>query len=353
MIETVSDPEKKPAKPTRRRYLVLIGAIILVMAGWSAAWAYGRSVLADQIDLQMKSIARNGLEVSCADLAIAGYPFRYEVYCRDLVSRDRRGAAGSLGALNAVALIYNPWHIILEAKAPAAIAEPLSGLLGEVRWETARASIKFSDTSLGAFDAVLQKPEAAFENAASEGLFAADKAEVHLRTTPEQTDAVDSFVSVDALQLKSIPELGEKIDMRGHLQVSGGSALLAGANLASLVQAYDGQLPVKLVLLETVIGKSSLGAAGDLVVNGDGTLSGRLDVTIGNADGLLSALKPLFPPQGDSYALVQNVIQSLKAAETEVNGVRSIALPVTIERGVVRVGFLPLGRVPPLYAAGT
>jgi len=115
----------------------------------------------------------------------------------------------------------------------------------------------------------------------------------------------------------------------------------------------DGRLPVKLVLMETVIGDSRLGASGDLVINGNGTLSGNVAVTIGNADGLLQMLKPLFPPQDNSFSLVESVVQSLKAAETDVEGVPSISLPMVIDEGIVRVGFLTLGRVPPFFSAGT
>ena len=353
VIGTVSTNQTKPPKPTRRRYILLLCAIFVVIAGWSGAWFYGRSVLAGQLDQQMKAMAADGLSVSCSDLSVGGYPFRYEVYCEDLVSRDRLGAAGSLGALNAVALVYNPTHIIVEAHAPASLAEPLSGLLGEMEWEAARASIKFSDAALGAFDAVLQKPEAAVENTITSGLFAAEKAEIHLRNTPDNAGTVDGYVSVDALALKSYPELGETIDFRGHVQVPGGSPLLAGANLASLVLANGGALPVKLVLLESNAGNSRLGATGDLVINGDGTMTGNLTLTIGNADGLLQMLKPFFPPQDNSFALVQSVVQSLKASEQEIDGVPSIALPVAIDQGAVRVGFLTLGQIPPLFAAGT
>ncbi|WP_281926825.1 DUF2125 domain-containing protein [Roseibium album] len=349
----MSENESKPARSSRRRFIILLSVIVLVVAGWSGAWVYGRSVLAGQLDLQMKAMAKEGVQVSCADLSISGYPFRYEVYCKELISRDRTGAEGSLGALNAVALIYNPWHIIVEAKAPASVAEPLSGLLGEVKWETARASVKFSSASLGAFDAVLEKPEAAVENAVSAGVFAADKAEIHLRESPELAGTVDGFVSIAALQLKSVPNLTETIDLRGHLQIEGGSPLLAGADIVSLVQFNNGSLPVKLVLMETVIGKSRLGASGDLVVNGDGSMSGQLNMTIGNADGLLQTLKPLFPPQDNGFSVAQTVVQSLKATEKEVDGVPSITLPVAIDHGVVRVGFLSLGRIPPLFSAGS
>ncbi|MCX2724891.1 DUF2125 domain-containing protein [Roseibium salinum] len=342
-----------PPKSSRRRYMVLIGLIVLVAAGWSGAWFYGRSVLAGQLDRQMNTMAQNGVDLSCRDLAIAGYPFRYEVSCLDMRSQDRAGAAASLGGLNAVALIYNPRHVIFEAKPPAAVEIPFQGLAGDITWETARASIKFTQSGLGELDAVIGGPEAAFENAVSTGRFAADKAEVHLRQAPDRPEALDSFVSINDLQLKSLPELHEAVSLRGHLRITDGTALLAGAHPASLVRMNEGALPVELVLLEASLGESRIGASGDLVLHGDGTLSGALDVTLGNADQLLQSLKPFFPPDDNRFALVKGVVDSLKPTATDMDGVQSIALTMTIDHGSVRVGFLPLGRIPPLFQTGT
>jgi hypothetical protein len=352
-MRAVSTTVNKPTKSSKRRYILLLSVIVLVIAGWSTAWFYGRSVLADQLDLQMDNLAQNGLELTCADLTIAGYPFRYEVSCQEMQSLDRAGTSSSLQALRAVALIYNPWHVILEAKAPILMEAPLAGFAGEMAWETARASVKFSQEALGDLDAVIRKPEIAFENVVANGQISSEKVEFHLRTAPEQTDALDMFVTIDELNLQSVSNLQEMIDMRGHLQISGGTAMLAGADLVTLVRINNGELPVKLVLFETVIGESRIGADGDLLVNGDGTLSGTLNLSLGNAEQLLQAVKPLFPPQNNAFGLVEGVIKSLKSAETLVDGIPTISLPVAIERGVVRVGFLPLGQIPSLFAAGT
>ena len=129
-----------------------------------------------------------------------------------------------------------------------------------MRWDTARASVKFSSTALGAFDAVLSKPEAAFENRCH-GAVCGREGRIPSSHTPETANTVDGFVSIDAMQLKSLPEFGALIDMRAHVQVTGGSALLAGANLARLVQQHNGSLPVRLVLFETVLGDSRVNAA--------------------------------------------------------------------------------------------
>ncbi|ASP35097.1 hypothetical protein CHH27_19155 [Labrenzia sp. VG12] len=349
----VSKTETKPPKPSRRGYILLITAIVVVVAGWSAAWAYGRSILGDQIDQQLQRMATQGLDLSCGNLEIAGYPFRYEVACRDMQSEDRFGATGALGGLNAVALIYNPRHVIFEATSPAAMSVPVAGLSGDVTWTTARASMKFSGDALGALDAVVDQPAAVFGSTLSEGAFAADKAEVHLRQVPDVAGMLEGFVTVDRLALKSLPALPQSLMLRGHARIEGGMALMVGADLASLVQAKGGELPIRLMLAEAGFEASRAAASGDLVLAGDGTLSGVLEVTIGNAADLLQSLKPVFPPEDQAFSLLEGVVKSLDTAATEVDGVRTIKVPVTINQGLVQVGLLPVGRIPPLFQAGS
>lgn len=347
-----STPPKSP-KRSRRGYILLLVAVVVVVAGWSAAWAYGRSVLAEQMDLQLDRMAGQGLELACADLSIAGYPFRYEVACREMRTSDRSGATGSLGGLDAVALIYNPRHAIFEAHSPASLAVPLSGLAGEITWDTARASMKFGQDSLGALDAVIDKPEITLEGGVPDGLVSADKAEVHVREAPGTAGILEGFVTVDSLSLAVLPELSQAIMLRGHARIDGGMGLLGGVDLISLVRASGDGLPIELVLGEAVLGTGRATARGDLVLAGDGTISGALDLTLGNAGALVRALKRLFPAQDRTYPLLEGVVTSLEPAATEIDGVRSITIPVTITNGLVQLGLLPVGRIPPLFQAGT
>ncbi|MBN9673259.1 DUF2125 domain-containing protein [Roseibium aggregatum] len=349
----MSETEAKPQKRSNRRYILLLSAVVIVVAGWSGAWFYGRSVLADQLDLQMGRMARNGLTLACSGLEIGGYPFRYEVACEEMRSEDRRGTQGSLGALNAVALVYNPWHVIFEARSPAAVSVPLSGLSGDLTWDTARASMKFSQASLGAMDAVVRNPEATFENPLLGGLISADKAEFHLRQMPDRPGALEGYLSLDALALQSVPELRDTLDIKSQARIAGGAALVAGADLATVVKANDGTLPVELVLFQVMLDQSRVAARGDLVVNGDGTLSGKLDLAIGNATALLKTLKPLLPPQDSTVSVLEGIVKSLEPAAREVDGLPTIDLTVAIDNGVVRIGFLPVLRIPPLFQAGT
>ncbi|TYC52583.1 DUF2125 domain-containing protein [Rhodobacterales bacterium] len=350
---TVSEEiENRPKPRSRRKYILLLSAVVVVFVAWTAFWFYGRSVLADQLDVQLARLGDNGIDISCSDLSIAGYPFRYEVACRDMISADRTGATGTVGALNAVALIYNPWHVIFEAKSPAAVDLPLNGLAADVNFETARASVKFSQNRLNELDAVIVKPEASFENPFTSALMGAEKTEVHLRSMPDGPETLEGYLAVNALKLRSLPVFDKAVDLTMQLQLPGGADLLRGAPLPALVMAADGALPVRLVLLEALLGHSRVAASGDLIVNGDGTLSGKVDLMLGNAAALLADIKPLLPKRDNTAQLLESIVTSLDANATEVDGRRTITLPMVIERGAARIGFLPLGRLPPLFQTG-
>lgn len=344
-----------PSGPSRgkTKYLYLLAVVVLVAAGWSGAWAYGRSVVSDQIDLQLRQMAGGGLDISCEDLSIAGYPFRYEIRCRNLRSLDRSGIESAMGTLEAVALVYNPWHVIFEANAPALVSAPAAGTTGKLDWETARASVKYSTASLGNVDVVIQKPELAYETFADNGVAVSDKAEFHLRQAPGQPQAVEGFLSIDGLMLGSDPDVLPALDGRLHVRIDGGSALLSGAGLARLVYASGGEVPIRVVLADVASEESRLGASGDLILSSDGTLSGTLDLTLSGKDAALDRIKQLVPADNSGFALVEGLFRSLQPTATDHNGDPAVQLPMVIDQGFMRIGFVPLGQIPPLFAPGS
>ncbi|MFN3130046.1 DUF2125 domain-containing protein [Roseibium sp.] len=339
--------------PSKRKYLVLIGVIVIVVAGWSGAWAYGRTVLADQLDMQFGRFSEQGTEVTCTDLTIGGYPWRYEIRCDDLKSRDLSGSEGAMGGLTAVALVYNPWHVILEAATPAAVSLPLAGVSGDLTWETARASARYSTEALGKVDVVVTKPALRVQNPAAEARVVSEKAEFHLRPSPETTGAVDGFFSIDGLMVEQLPSLTNPVDARMHLQVLNGAPLLSGADLRSLVLANGGELPVRLVLAEVALGASRFGGRGDLTVNGAGALSGTLTLTLVQPSNMLNSIRPLFPPNSNEFSIVESLLSSLQPTGTDHLGDPAIEIPLLIDNGLMRMGFVTLGRIPPLFQAGS
>lgn len=351
----MSEFDARPPKPSRRGYILLIAAVVVVIAGWSAAWLYGRSVLGNRIDWHLRALVSRDVEVDCSDQGITGYPFRYEVRCSDLSVRGPAATAASLGSLTAVALVYNPFHVILEARSPARVAMPLRGLDGVLDFDTARASVKFSREGLRALDAVLAAPALSPPalshggDRASRGP-AADKVELHLREAPDQAGTLEAFLTADRL-IPADPAVPGPIGLRAHARLEDGMAVMAGIDPLDLL-VNQGSLPLQLVEADLTLPSGRASATGDLTLSVDGTLSGSLNITLADAAALLHSLRGLFPPDGQTYGLLEGMVSGMEQSAPEQDGVTKVTIPVRVIGGRVMIGFLPVGTIPPLFPAG-
>ena len=329
------------------KYMFMIVLLVLIIAGWSAAWLYGREILSERLEAERAGMARYGTELTCAQLVVAGYPFRYEVRCADLDAAGK-GATGSLGSLNAVALIYNPRHIILEASPPFSVSLKDIGETAQILWDTARASVRFGENGVGKVDVVVTGPDVTASNPFAVMEAVAEKAELHLRPVPEASTDLDGFLSADGLRTPVLPTQEASFDLRAHVRLKNGMALLAGADAMQLRRMAGGVLPLELVLFELKTDASMLTASGDLQVNPDGTLSGTLDLALSQPDRALDIFTPLMPPGNTAFAAADGLFKSLKPSEKDAAGAPVLRLPMVVDRGVMRIGFLVLGTLPPV-----
>ncbi|GAA0785080.1 DUF2125 domain-containing protein [Roseibium denhamense] len=337
-----------------------MAAIALVIAGWSGAWMYGRSVLNGQIEAGVSDISRVGLDVDCRDLQIGGYPFRYEVRCASLSVQGASRNQVLVNGVQAVALVYNPWHVILEG-ADGRFVETSAAGRAEVAWQSLRSSVTYSSEDLGNLDIVVDQPEIRAESVAGLVRGIAEKAELHLRETPNRAGGLEVFLSLDGIEPEirlagfTAPPAAEPMEAfhaRVHIRLQDGKSLFNGAALPVLVQMNGGELPVGLVFSELTLGEGRLRANGDFLLAGDGTLSGNGAFFLKDAGEALKAIKPFIPDTNNTYTTVETLLTSLKPNAEDEAGDPVVELPFTIDQGVVRIGFVQLGRIPPLFLAG-
>lgn len=337
-----------PRQNVKRKYTWLAGAVVLGVALWSGVWHYGRSVIAHELDAELTRLSIAGIEIGCAQREISGYPFRYDLSCQQLRAADGIGFSAQLAELRAVALMYNPRHIILEADGPAVAGEPRSGAGAELTFETARSSVMFSNAGPDKVDAVLQGPVLTAFNGTASVRVTSDKSELHLRTVPDAPQNLDAFVSSDGLDLTSLsPDLPE-FDAKLHIRVPNGTPLLAGRPLAYLPRAADGSLPVEVRLASMTSGTASVSATGELRLKPGGHVSGELDVQLTGVDRIADLLSDIAPAASALPATLQSAAQAMNGGETG----ETIRLPLTIQDGVVRIGLLPIGQLAPVRVPG-
>ncbi|MCI4661841.1 MAG: DUF2125 domain-containing protein [Neomegalonema sp.] len=90
----------------RKALWVLLGVVAIAVIGWSAVWFIGRPEAEKTIRQSLSNLGGQGVEVTFADLDIAGFPFAYQANFTDLTARiaDQELEAQFPSASGAVAI---------------------------------------------------------------------------------------------------------------------------------------------------------------------------------------------------------------------------------------------------------
>lgn len=100
--------------------------ILVVLAGaWSIYWYIASEKAKESFAKYIEKNREGGIEITCADAAWGGFPYRFELNCTSLSARGERGGIKldfSGSAVRAVALAYNPMHLIVEIDGPFSFA---------------------------------------------------------------------------------------------------------------------------------------------------------------------------------------------------------------------------------------
>lgn len=325
---------------------MLGGAVFLVMALWTGGWFYLKDRLAGEIGIRLSQLQASGVQASCRDLAIAGFPFRFEVSCSPVMADTAGGVSFSLPALRSVALVYNPRHVIFEGDGPAHFSSLPLAFEATLDWGTGRASGKYDRAGLKSADFAFDQPSWSVDG---DGFLAEANArhlELHLREVPDGSGAAEAFLSVEQASSRFAAALPAPLDIRLHLVLPRGAALLKGAPLAR--SSGDWSLPVHVEEFSLVSGSLRAEAKGDLTFDSDGLLSGSLQARLTDLDGFAALLAALMPEGSPMPVTLKGAATAFGKAETREDGQQVVLLPLTLSKGRVSLGLVPLGHVPPL-----
>ncbi|MBD1546479.1 DUF2125 domain-containing protein [Roseibium aggregatum] len=339
-----------PKKNLKLRYITMAAAVAVLIAVWSGGWFYIRGLVDQRMTAGLDAINGSGNLIACKDREIGGFPFRFEVGCIGPVITDPSGLSVSLKRLEAVALVYNPWHVIFEADGPAAAGLPVQGNALSATWTSALSSMRVSGNGIRRADLSVKD----FDLASNDIDFAGLKAktvEFHARPVPETPDAIEAFGSADGLQVHQPGGLAAPVDTRVHLRLENGLALFSAAPLSALPHDDDGSLPIDLVWMSLKSEQTEITASGHLRLTADGTLSGKVDLKIKGIDQADDLLSRLFAAETGIPSTLKGTAIAFGVRETDPDGTPVTHLPLTIDGGALRVGIVPLGiTIPPLEA---
>ncbi len=124
------------------RKIVALGVVVLmVVALWSAAWFWAATELHRQVALLGEADGESAPRLTCGAFEVGGFPFRFDLECRDGVLVDQDRTIGIKG-VKASVLIYSPTHAIFSAASPLTLANAFTGSESRVDFKSLEGSAR-------------------------------------------------------------------------------------------------------------------------------------------------------------------------------------------------------------------
>ncbi|KMO19976.1 hypothetical protein QR79_18920 [Methylobacterium indicum] len=344
--------------------------LLLVALAWSAGWFWLRGKAEGEIDRWFAREAQAGRQWTCADRSLTGFPFRFELRCASL-GFARSDVRFTTGPLVAVAQVYQPRHVILEATGPFKVQQ--GGLAADVTWTGLEASLHATSDGFQRASVVADGLKGSVTGADPSPIdFSTRHLELHARPTPgrfETDGAVDLSARVMQAAVPVLdPLLGgtEPADLALDATVTRAAGFRTRTLAQELERWREAGGTVEVTSLAAEKGGRRLRAQGVVALDELHRPSGQFDV---RTAGLEQVIAPLISEQlgarlgGDGAALVGNIVGQFLGgrrrepapgqAATDRPGEPPLKVLPTVRlaggRVVVGPFAVPNVRLPPLY----
>jgi hypothetical protein len=343
------DRDTTTPAPRRMRLPLIIGlGVAIAAAGWTAVWATARGRILEEIDGRMAALAEQGIVVACADREVGGYPFRMELTCRSpgIEIRDR-GVSASAATLRVVAQVWDPRLILVEADAPGIAA--VAGDETRAKWRTARASLRWSGHGVERLSLSVDGLDLTSRPAGRPAVhLVASHLETHGRPGGAAGRDLDLAASLAAATLTvaekrigpATADLTASMKLVDFLPPGPGSAAAAFAARGGRIDPVD---------LSLAVGGIVVAGDGSLVLDGAGELDGMVTLAARGLETLRDGgARDLGP---ELTTVLTGFVLLGKASKDPARPGRR--LEMIVDHGLVRIGRVTLGRLPPIVAAGS
>jgi hypothetical protein len=312
-----------------RRFAIFAFVILAAIGLYTAGWFYAAGRLESEVAQTLERVRARGSSAECTKPEARGYPFRIGLFCDGVAYSDPRdGIAVSGTGLRSAAQVYQPAKVVGELDSLSVDLRP-AGLeidLSDIRYSTHLAR------PLPELASVEGRGIVAGEIAGAR-LGTAETAQAHMR--PRGTD-LDLAGTITALRIDPAAGVAAgvpPVDGEWDLTLTDGVARLR-RGVASL-RGISGEIRT----LVARSGTASLAVAGPVSIDAEGLVDAQFTVSVVEPSAILSIVKTAFPQAAQQLNQVDLMLNAM--------GERP-QIPLAISKGVVRVAFFTIGRIPPL-----
>jgi hypothetical protein len=359
-------PSGSPPSRSRPSRLRLFGPAALLAAAGAVAcgfWAFASWRTDREIDAWLQREAAHGRDWTCPARRIGGFPFRIEVSCDKPSFKGRaenRAVAGQIGRVLAVAQVYSPTHVIVEADGPLELRDDAGGALS-MAWESLRASVIGKPGSgLERISVEMGGPTLVANNDAGAIETGARAVELHLRRTPDrpaEDGAYDVAATLNGVRLPALDALfnsGEPTDATMLATVTKAEPLGAGGFRRELDRWRDAGGRLQVTSLALLKGGKRVDANGSLGLDELHRAQGRVELTLTGLDELLQSLG-VSSRTAAIGGLIAGVLGGKRPADAAppppgaTGALKGVTLPLRLDSGKAYLGPIPVARLAPLY----
>jgi len=321
-----------------KRIIALAIVVVLVIGAWTGAWFWGAGFVTDQVKALATEDGTTEPKVVCGSFNVGGFPFGFDATCTNATVTYGDLTVTAAG-LKASAEVYNPTHVLVFAQSPVTVADAFTGSQSRVDFASLEGSARLTGWRIGRVSLIVEKP-VWNDTVLDDRLIAkADHLEAHLIDLPELHDAkagtagLGEYAQIDNLNAPGFEIQSGKVTFEGDVDKLPDDIRTWGAgDLVKRWQAAGGMFTLKGLKGED--GDSHFEATGNASLDAQGRVNGQVKL---NSKGVVERLGTTIPEQ------YKGLIVGAPAADG------SYSQTVNIAAGIMFVGLVPAGMLPPVF----
>lgn len=330
----------------RNKLLLLIILIGLAPIMAYLAWHYGASRLENIVKGQINLAAKYGTTLTCNQLSVRGFPFRIGLHCNKIAYDDSVRRIGfTAGALRTAAQIYDPGHIIAELDGPMQVNG--KRFSADIMWDNLKASTVLDVEQISRFSAQADKVNIKILMPTSRtgwpfvpDMVFADRMEAHARQVGQNLDLAGGLVGL-FVKDQNGKTLNPALQAELYLTIKDQAQALYYAAPEQTLTLKGAQIEIKTLKISAARG-AEISLDGPISFTEAGQMNGMLSLKISNLNDLIAQFETY---QQQIKSQIDQIRPFLSAFQPGGNN-SDLEMRLTIRDGVIRAGFIPLGRIP-------
>lgn len=327
---------------------ILTWVVVVVALLWGGTWFAGSRLVHRAAQDWFDQQSARGLIAEHGGLSVAGFPNRFDLNVTDLHLADpASGYSWQVPLLQFAAMTWKPWHVLVGFPPEQTLETPYGSVtLATTQTEASIILVPGRNPALDRATLVATNPHLALQGwggFTADDLRLASRQDAALPNGQEIGLELNGLVADSALlaRLPATAKMPTRIE-KLRLDVSAALSAPLDVKVEETRPAID-----RLVIRQAEInwGDMQLIATGELAPDSNGLAEGQVELKLRNGRQLIESAANLGLISASAASTYAGLLSRLQRSSADGE---TLTLPLSLSRGQVRFGLIPLGPAPRL-----